>query len=237
MWQRVLGPLSKHFRVLAVDLPGFGDSDPVGPDSAFRGYSEFLFEAMECMEAGKAIVCGISWGGQLAVQLADRHPESLERLILICPTGLRCRPLARNFLMRMLLPPLGKTALRSGFLVDYFSRRSFYDIENRPADLCRQFRDGLRREGRSDAFVAVLLDALAGDTDFKGRLSRLNIPSLIIWGENDLLVPAEDAHRIAGGITGAALKMFPGCGHSVPLEKPRELVEAFLVFTGQEGSL
>ena len=244
MWQRVLGPLSKRFRVMAVDLPGFGESDPARPaprdrrgarDDPFKEDGEFLFEVTEQMEVRNAIVCGISWGGQLAVQLADLHPDRVEKLILICTTGLHCHLLARNAIIRMILPPLLKAVLRSPFLIDYFSRRSFYKIENRPPDLCSQFRKGLQREGRSDAFLAALLDAAAGDPDFRGRLSRLRIPSLIIWGKNDLIAPAEDAYRIGGAIPNATVRIFPGCGHSVPLEKPRELVEAFFVFTGQEG--
>ncbi|HYQ87234.1 MAG TPA: alpha/beta hydrolase [Bacteroidota bacterium] len=246
MWQRVLGPLSKRFRVMAVDLPGFGESDPVswnpaerdpmGRDASFNGYGEFLFEVTEHMEVRNAIVCGISWGGQLAVQLADLHPDRVEKLILICTTGLRCHPLARNSLVRIILPPmLENTVLRSRFLIDYFSRRSFYNIENRPPDLCTQFQKGLRREGRSGAFLAALLDAAAGDPGFLERLSRLRIPSLIIWGKNDLIAPTEDAYRIGGAIPNAIVRIFPECGHSIPLEKPRELVDAFFVFKGQEG--
>src|SRR6267143_2150150 len=82
MWQRVLGPLSKRFRVMAVDLPGFGESDPARPaprdrrgarDDPFKEDGEFLFEVTEQMEVRNAIVCGISWGGQHAVRLADLH--------------------------------------------------------------------------------------------------------------------------------------------------------------------
>jgi len=245
MWQRVLVPLSKRFHVMAVDLPGFGDSDsvsgnaavrdPMGRDSSFKGYGEFLFEVMEQMEVRNAIVCGISWGGQLAVRFADLHPDRVEKLILICTTGLLCHLRARNAIIRMILPPLLKPVLRSGFLIDYFSRRSFHNIENRPPDLCRQFRESLRREGRSDAFLGALLDAAAGDPGFRAKLSRLRIPSLIIWGENDLIAPTKDAHRIGGATSNGAVRILPGCGHSVPLEKPSELVEAIFVFTGQEG--
>src|SRR5437879_5313082 len=201
MWQRVLVPLSKRFRVMAVDLPGFGDSDPLawnpaapdpvsgnpfvsrpagpsrdmegpargmagpgrgvtgpgrdpvfgdpgGRDASFKGYGEFLFEVLEQLRLRNAVVCGISWGGQLALQLADRHPECVEKLILICPSGLHCHSLARNPAIRMILPALLKPVLRSPFLIDYFSRRSFYNIQNRPPDLCQQFRESLRREGR-----------------------------------------------------------------------------------------
>src|SRR3977135_3417105 len=86
MWQKVLGPLSKRFRVVAVDLPGFGESDPlssspavpderVGRDSS---YGEFLFEVTALAELVRPVVCGISWGGQLAVQFADRHPDRVK---------------------------------------------------------------------------------------------------------------------------------------------------------------
>src|SRR6266852_4160401 len=93
MWQKVLGPLSKRFRVMAVDLPGFGDSDPLssrpamfrtaGPggddpsrpdmrdkrdDSAFKGYGEFRFHIIGLTELGRPVVCGISWGGEHAVR-------------------------------------------------------------------------------------------------------------------------------------------------------------------------
>jgi len=229
---------------MAVDLPGFGESDPARPaprdrrgarDDPFKEDGEFLFEVTEQMEVRNAIVCGISWGGQHAVRLADLHPDRVEKLILICTTGLHCHPSARNATIRMILPPLLKPVLRSPSLIDYFSRRSFYKIENRPPDLCSQFRKGLGREGRSNAFLAALLGAAAGDPGFLERLSRLRIPSLIIWGKNDLIAPTEDAYRIGGAIPNAIVRIFPECGHSIPLEKPRELVEAFFVFTGQEG--
>lgn len=234
-WQRVLEALSHHFRVLSVDLPGFGESDPPQRSYASGDYAEFLFNLTCVLEARKIILCGISWGGEIAVRFADRHPDRVDRLVLLCSTGLHHREYAGNRLVARIVQGLLETAvLRSGWLIDRASRRSYYSIESRPAGLCNRFSEDLGKAGRRRAFSAAFLDAFQGDPDFSARLSRLTIPALVVWGRNDAIVPMKDALELHRHMPDSRLELIPQCGHSIPLEKPRELVEAILTFNGKE---
>src|SRR5690242_7020940 len=93
-WRLVLEPLMRLFRVVSVDLPGFGRTDP--PERWYSGddYADFLTKAVEEVGFRDGVVCGVSWGGQIAAGLADRMPDRVAALVLISSSGLRRRAYA-----------------------------------------------------------------------------------------------------------------------------------------------
>jgi pimeloyl-ACP methyl ester carboxylesterase len=227
----VLEPLSERFRVIAVDLPGFGETDCPLRRYDTAAYAEFLRGVVDMAGVPGVVLCGISWGGEIALRFADSNPERVERLILLCCTGFRQRPLAATRLFRIVVSALmNGTVFRSKAIVDFMSRRSYYDVERRPSDLCDQFIGDLARPGRKTAFANAFLAALRGDPEFTRRLSRLRMPLLVVWGRNDAIVPMKDALRFRRQIPESALELISECGHSIPLEKPRELVHALTMF-------
>src|ERR1041384_259958 len=234
-WRLMLEPLMRHFRVVSVDLPGFGRSDP--PERWYSGddYADFLARAAEELDLRDAAVCGVSWGGQIAAGLADRIPGRVAALVLISSSGLRRRTYASAPAVRGLAAwILKRITLRSPRTIDLISRAAYYDIRKRPSDSIALFTEALGREGRREAFSNALLAAAAGDPGMELRLSRLRAPVLILWGENDVVLPKKYAFRFQSAIRDAEVRLFPGCGHARTLEKPDELVEAMLTFTRKE---
>src|SRR5262249_30526465 len=157
-------PLMRAFRVIAVDLPGFGRSDPPSGWYSTTDYVDFLIRAADELEFREGIVCGVSWGGQIAVQFADKRPERVQALVLVSSSGLRCRGYATAPLVqRLVRGVLREVVLRSPRMIDMISRVLYYDIRKRPADSIDLFTGQLGSRGKRDAFANALLAAAAGD--------------------------------------------------------------------------
>ena len=91
MWQRVIGPLAAHCCVIAIDFPGFGESECPPEQFSTKDYATFLFLVLREINVAKAQIVGVSYGGQIAVEYATRYREDVERLVLIASTGLAPR--------------------------------------------------------------------------------------------------------------------------------------------------
>ncbi len=234
-WRLIFEPLMRHFRVLSIDLPGFGGSDPPKRWYSNRDYADFLVQTAEELEFRDGIVCGVSWGGQLAVEFADRQPARVAALVLIASSGLRRRVYASApAVARAVAGALRRTILQSPALIGLISRALYYEIDSRPPDSVALFAEQLSPDGRKEAFANALLAAAAGDPRMAEKLSRIRAPALILWGENDLVIPKKHAFRFQKAIPDATLRLFPRCGHAMPLEKPEELIDALLTFTRKE---
>ena len=232
MWQRVVEPLSDHFHVIVVDLPGWGDSECSRQRFSAKMYSDFLIQLLDILEVKKAILAGISYGGQISVEAAYQAPGRIEKLILICSTGLSGRNrLLENDISWWIISRTAKcTVLRSRSLMCLLARRSFYDTGTRPRDLCEQFSRQLSQIGKRDAWLNGLRNTLVPGVAFERELLQIRIPTLIIWGENDRTIPVGIAKRFEDSLPDSTLKVFSKCAHSVPLEKPEELCEAIIDF-------
>ena len=233
MWQRVIEPFGGYFHVIAIDLPGWGESNcPPLPYSTAM-YADFLVRLLHQLHIPKAMLAGISYGGQIAATVAGTNPDKIERLVLICSTGLSAES---RFLRSKILWPafctIAKSViLRNKSLMCSLARRSFYDIRSRPLNLCDEFFRQLSHAGKRDAWLNGLKGIYFPDDTFRTDLSRIQIPTLIVWGENDRTVPMNAATQFHETIHNSTLKFFSECGHSVPLEKPEELVDAVVEFS------
>ena len=225
MWQKVVELLSLRFRIIVVDLPGFGQSDSPSRDFFTSEYVEFLFQLLKELGCMKIHLCGISYGGQVAVTFAKFHPEMIDRLLLICSTGLLKKPfILRYEILKTVFRFIVKcTVLRSERLLCLFGARSFYSVANRPADLCPSFYQQLSFAGHRDVWLNTFIDAFEGGDRFAEILTEIRISTCIMWGENDKTVSPEFAEEFHRRIVNSTLIVYPQCAHSVPLEKPDEL--------------
>jgi pimeloyl-ACP methyl ester carboxylesterase len=108
--------------------------------------------------------------------------------------------------------------------------RSFYYIHNRPIDLCTRFFAQLQSNGQRDAWLDSFFNVFSEKETITGILPLINMPTLIVWGENDDTVPPELAEEFQRAIIGSNVVRYKECGHSVPLEKPEELVGDIIKF-------
>lgn len=233
MWQRLEPLLSARFDVIHVELPGFGNAPAPVEHMTAADHAAYIVRMLDERAIRRAHIAGISYGGQVAANLAVQFPDRVEKLILICSTGfLPDRVLTANPLVWKIVGAfISGTVLRSRTLMCHFSKSSFYDIATRPADLCATFFNQLSRPGARKAWLTAVREISTGRDRFRQLLKSVVAPTLIVWGENDITVPPDHAADFLTAIPGSRLVAFPACAHSVPLEKPMELcqeIEKFL---------
>ncbi len=234
MWQRVVEPLSRNFRVLVISLPGFGESDGANRTYTVEEHAEVLREILHQLNIPKAIVAGVSYGGQVSATFTALHPECVERLILICSTGLKKAPvIVSNIFLRTVFSFIAKhISLKNEKSLCKKGERSFYDVTLRPPDLCHRFFEQLSKPSHRDAWLNGVVNSFSGGEEFERLLGTISEPTLILWGENDNTMPVELAYLFKQLIHSSKLQIFSKCGHSVPLEKGAEvcgMVETYAI--------
>ena len=221
-WKHNVGPLSKYFKVYVPDLPGFGLSDKPDIEYGVEYYVNFLGAFMDALGIRKAALVGSSLGGAIVAAFAARHPGRVTGLVLADPTGLVPVGLSRN---KELYNVFVSLMVRSRRL---YCRPMFYDSGAMKALEGTQLVTD-SKESR-DAFVKNCKAILNYDPGYIKALMSITVPALIIWGEDDLLLPAEDAQKYCELIPGAKVKLIGYCGHMPNVEKHQEFNALVLDF-------
>ncbi len=216
-WEAWTQVLAKSHRVLRMDLPGFGLTGPSPTaDYSVKAYVAFLDSFRQALGLGRFALAGNSLGGQVAWNYAVAHPEVVTDLILVDPGGF---PIAQPALVFRLarIPVLSRllAALDPGPLV----RKSLQDAYGDPTlvtgEQLQRYRALALRAGNRQAFVAR---AQHPEPDRTGELPHISARTLVLWGDQDRLIPVSDALRFSRAIPGAKLLVYPGVGH-VPMEE------------------
>jgi 3-oxoadipate enol-lactonase len=219
-WESLPQALAERFRVVILDNRGVGKSTASSRGFRIRDLADDAAAVLDAARVGPAAVFGISMGGMIAQELTLRHPERVRSLVLGATFGshLRSRkpsPLvARDlFLVGFMArrgPPLARLLVSEEFLAG-----------NR--DRLDRWMGGLSRARRSVARRQLL--AIARH-EAEAGLGRLRVPTLVISGDQDRLVPVENSRRLARIIPRARLVELSGAGHAFPFERPIETIGA-----------
>lgn len=229
-WEPWAGALSATHRVVRFDVPGHGLT---GPDPA-NDYSDarslrLLHALLDSLQLDRVMLVGHSLGGRLAWSYAADHPERIARLVLIAPDGFASpgfeydRPAdvpAVLGVMRWVLPaPL----LRANLAPAYRDPARLTD------SVAGRYHDLMLVPGNREALLSRLRQTVL--TDPSSRLLRITAPTLLLWGEDDAMIPVQNAEDYRRLMPNAAVVRLPGLGH-VPFEEaPAEAlvpVRAFL---------
>lgn len=199
--------LAAERTVYAPDLPGHGRSDDPGRTLSIHELAEFLTVWMDAVGIGKAAFLGNSMGCQILAELAVRHPERVDRLILVGPT---VDPAARTFLRE--LPRFLKTA---------FAERPSIVLM-----VCRDYlRAGFRRLRREMRFAFA--------DRIEQKLSLISVPSLVVRGERDAVVPQAWAEEVARKLRAGDVRVIRGKGHALNYSAADELMRVIRPFLGE----
>jgi pimeloyl-ACP methyl ester carboxylesterase len=186
-WSRNVPAFAANFRTYTVDLPGFGQSRQARW-SRLDGTADRLADWITAEGLSRAHVAGHSLGGAVAARLAARHPDRIDRLMLV-NAAIRSQGTRRRVGAMHVVPTIrGDAAGFAPLLV----------------------RDLLRSHPRS--FVTAAVDAL--QTDWGAHLTRITAPTLVVWGEGDTLTPLVLGHAIAETVMDAQLIVLPNAGHN-----------------------
>ena len=237
-WDEVMPRLGGSHTVLAPDLLGHGESSKPEGDYSLGAYANAVRDLLEALDLPRATIVGHSLGGGVAMQLAYQYPERCERLVLVSSGGLgrelhamlRAAALpgagvvlpwlcvaGRHSVGRM-VHSLGRLGLRAGADLEE-AWRSFVSLEE---------------PGARQAF----LHTVRGLVDLGGQrvsaADRLyltaDLPTLILWGARDPLIPVRHAHEAHERIVGSRLEILPGAGHFLHRDEPARFVSALLDF-------
>jgi pimeloyl-ACP methyl ester carboxylesterase len=227
--------LSEWFRVIALDLPGFGDSDkPIGAAYDPQYFAGACTDLLDALGLDRVHVIGNSLGGRVALELALRQPDRVNRIALLAPSlaWRRARPWAP--LVRLTRPELGLVQLAPRAVVDGIVRRLIPDANDgwAAAGVDEFLRAYLTASGRAAFYAAarhIYLDEPHGADGFWPRLATLKPDALFIWGRRDKLVPIGFKRHVADALP-RAHHLELDCGHVPQIERPRDTHSAIASF-------
>jgi pimeloyl-ACP methyl ester carboxylesterase len=188
-WRSLVDRFTSHYRVLAVDLPGFGLSDKPAGRYDFATYQGWTSDLLRQQTTGPVVIVGHSMGGELAAGLALAHPERVVALVLIAPAGGGISPLLSD--SGGIASPA--TQWVASALPQVFPAHDTTWLRESPADLAYQ--------PSADSAAANALRQVLAQFDFAAigaRFRELRQPVLLIWGRQDPTIPFEIGDRIAG---------------------------------------
>ncbi|GAC1341881.1 MAG: alpha/beta hydrolase [Candidatus Dormibacteria bacterium] len=220
LWAPVSGPLSAGRRVIAPDLPGFGDTAPPPVAWGVDGYADWLLALLDRLGLGRADFVCHSFGAQVGVRLATAHPQRVGRLVLTGAAVVRHRPDARQRL-RIRLFRTGRRLSGNALVPAALRERLASWVRSQGSDDYRAASGTLR-----ESFVRVL------NEDLTPELSGVRASTLLIFGADDEATPLADARRLEAAIPDAGLVVFEGAGHFAYAEQPARFVRIVEHFLG-----
>ena len=235
-----LSDLGRTHRVIAPDLPGFGDSSKPYRTYHASFFAGWLTRFLDALGIERAHVVGNSMGGRVAIEGGLTVPERIDRLVLLSgsPAFIRRRNFVR--LVRLLRPELGAIPIpvSHGQVVrgirSLFSRPDRLPIgwyEAAADEFVRVFASPFARVAFFSAAREIYLEEPHGDTGFWDRLPSLTRPALFVWGDRDWLVPARFAKHVRQALPRAESVLLEDCGHVPQFELPERthgLIREFL---------
>lgn len=232
-FESVLGPLAAHFRVLAPDLPGFGQSEKPSPARYAYGiesFAEAMVDMIAGLELGRVSVVGHSLGGAAAITLAAEHPELVDRLVLV---DAMTYPFRLDFRSRLPLVPfvggvLFKQLYGRGMFRRHFRENVFSPGFSLPVERIDRYYDQFNTPAARESAYAVL-QSIRDTRPIVARITRITAPTLVVWGRSDRMFPASFGQRLAREIAGARFDVLEA-GHSPNEERPDEFVRSISRF-------
>jgi pimeloyl-ACP methyl ester carboxylesterase len=240
-WRSVWDDLTASATVIAPDLPGHGRTDKPRGDYSLGAQASFLRDLLVALGHDRATVVGTSLGGGIALQFSYQYPERLERLVLVGAGGLgeEVTPILRliavpgtDLVLPALFQPLFRDAART--VGGWFGR-----IGLKPAaatdEIFRAYASLVDPESRT-AFIHTLRSVVDSRGQRVSAHDRLylasDVPTLIVWGERDPIIPVSHGHAAHEAMPGSRLEIIPGVGHFPQVEDPRRFARVVLDFVG-----
>ncbi len=230
MWFRQLPPLSARHRVLVYDNRDVGQSERVEVPYTVRDMAEDLAALLDVLGIDRTHLLGISMGGFIAQEFALAHPERVDRLVLACTAfgGPEMVPIPEET-RRLMAPDPSlqpeeriRKAMAPAFAPGY--------AEAHPEVVDEIVRMRLAALQPPEAWLRQALAVASFDSST--RLGELSVPTLILHGDQDRVVPVENGHLLAQRIPGSRLLLLPGGGHLVFIEQAERFNQMVLAFLG-----
>lgn len=216
MWLGQLDFLKLSYRLIACDIRGFGVSKDEESPLSMDLFGEDLIRFMDQLQIDKAVICGLSMGGFIALNAYKKAPSRFEALIL-CDTQCiadTAEVKKKRYTTIEEIKAKGASEFNEGFIKNVFHKESLTDKK----ELVEQLRGVVF--SNSDEIIIHGLEALAERSDTCSVLSEITVPTLIICGREDIVTPLSESEFMHKNIKGSILKVIDKAGHVSNLEQP-----------------
>ncbi len=223
LWDHVVEPMRDTWRLIIPDLRGMGRSQ-VTPDASMATYADDLAALLDAIgEQRPAVVVGLSMGGYIAFEFYRRHAERVRALVLADTRAEADTPqkAADRAAMADRVLCEGSAIVAAAMLPALFGSKA-------SADLKHTWKELISNTGPTGTVAA--LHAMRQRPDSTTTFDDIQVPTLVVVGEDDALTPPADARSMHRGIAGAQLRLIPDAGHMTPVEQPGQFVRALRHF-------
>ena len=242
-WRHVIFPLAESHRVIAIDLPGFGRSDHLTEPYTSGLYTSSILSLMDVLSIQSAVLVGSSMGGMISHRIALEHPKRVDGLVLVDGSLVLKEHSGAGEVLLFTVPLLGEwryNRLRRDPNEAYQTLRGYYaDLDNLPeadrAFLFQRVNKRIWSDSQRDAYLSTLRQMVHSTIfqpkkDLDERIKADQIPLLIIWGEQDFIMPIANGRALAQMRPTAKFNCIPGAGHLPHQEKPSLFLDALRPF-------
>jgi pimeloyl-ACP methyl ester carboxylesterase len=238
-WRPVLDQLAKHYTVIAPDLLGHGRSEKPRADYSVAAYANGMRDLLSVLEIDRVTVVGHSLGGGVAAQFAYQFPDRCERLVLVGSGGIgrSVSPLLRIAAVpgaEFLMPLFGLPPVRVASRIAAELLRLFDTALGRDAEEVLAVFDALPNTAARQA----ILRTLRSGVDWRGQVITMldraylaeGIPTLLIWGRRDAVIPLGHGRLAHAAMPGSDLEIFDEAGHFPHHTDPERFVQSVIEF-------
>ena len=243
-WLTIVPELAERYRVIAIDLPGYGaSSKPLGSYSA-KWFAKHVVGLLDTLGIERAFLAGNSMGGRITMETAMSHPDRVESIACLCPAAaFTHRPAL--IVARLLRPELSMLAgrlprrrIKEG-LVQLFADSSCLDdswYEAAIDDFLDVWKSPRARIAFARSLRNIYLDEPEGEKGFWTRLAGMETPALYIYGKRDVLITHHFSRKIRAALPDATVKVWADCGHVPQIEHPDRTARTMMDFYSRSTS-
>lgn len=222
-WEFVIPEFSKNYRVIVPDLIGFGHSDKPLVDYTTDFFTDFLGNFFKKLDINKTNIIGSSLGGQITAEFTSKNQEIIKNLVLVSPSGImkHSTPALDAYVMAALYPNM--EGAKNAFEMMAGPTREIHE------NIIEDFVKRMKLPNAKMAFMSTLLGLKNADIITKS-LQKITVPSLIIWGEDDPVIPVKYADDFVSSIQDCRFYMMDNCGHTPYVDDPQRFSKLVLDF-------
>ena len=213
-WQPQIEDLSSSYRVIAPNLPGFGGRQGAAGAATMDAFADDISSLLVDLDTGPVVLAGHSMGGYVALAFARRHPDLLRGLVLIAT---RSGPDSPEVAAGRGAAAEKVNSSNIEGMVDGMVPKMLAPV-NRNSESLAAIR-GFMMSSSRDGVIGALL-GMANRPDSTPGLSGISVPTLVVTGADDEVIPPEESEALAAAIPGARLRVLPDAGHMVAWEQP-----------------
>jgi pimeloyl-ACP methyl ester carboxylesterase len=229
-FRQLLPALTKHYKVIALDLPGFGQSEKsVSFIYRLCNYGQLIIDLLDQLNVQDAILIGHSMGGQICMHAAKKSPKRIKKLILLGCCSYVKR--ANRSLIACSYLPFFTWGMRN-WIQKKDVKQNLLAVLHDSKLVTQELIDGYSKPISEKAFIDSLIRLLRhreGDMS-SDQLKQIEQPVLMLWGKEDKVMPVKTGYKLKQDLPNAELIVYEKCGHLLMEEKPKEISREIILF-------